>query len=222
VDKTGKYVLVANYSGGSVAVFPYSRVDDWEKRKVYCNIRGRAQIQNVRRAARPLDRLVPDNRFAIVADLGLDQLDIYRFDSTEGSLVPNHPAMARVKPGAGVRHFAFIQAPDSDMRSTKWTPLSPAFPTTRPRFLARVANHFHVAKRFFRKERCGRIQVHPMANFSMLESGTRQHRSFLHRSEKGTLTPVEYCSDARKAPRYFAIDQQDHACLWPTRTPGTL
>ena len=49
----------------------------------------------------------PDNRFAIVADLGLDKLMVYRFDAAKGALTPNDPPFAAVKPGSGPRHFAF-------------------------------------------------------------------------------------------------------------------
>jgi 6-phosphogluconolactonase len=48
-----------------------------------------------------LDR---DNRFAFVADLGLDQVLVYRYD---GKLTPNDPPFAKVAPGSGPRHFAF-------------------------------------------------------------------------------------------------------------------
>src|SRR5204862_4917859 len=49
----------------------------------------------------------PDNRFVLAADLGLDRLLVYRFDAAQGSLEPNDPPFATVKPGAGPRHFAF-------------------------------------------------------------------------------------------------------------------
>ena len=51
--------------------------------------------------------LSPDNRFAISADLGLDEVFVYRFDAAKGTLAPNNPPFAKVNPGAGPRHFAF-------------------------------------------------------------------------------------------------------------------
>src|SRR5207244_3797940 len=47
------------------------------------------------------------NRFAFVADLGLDKVFIYRFDPTKGTISPNEPNAAAVEPGSGPRHFAF-------------------------------------------------------------------------------------------------------------------
>ncbi len=42
----------------------------------------------------------------LVADLGIDELLVYRFDASNGTLTPNHPAFAKVNPGSGPRHFA--------------------------------------------------------------------------------------------------------------------
>src|SRR4030095_2724227 len=51
--------------------------------------------------------LSPDNRFALVADLGLDQILVYRFDPHHGYLQPNAPPYVALAPGSGPRHFTF-------------------------------------------------------------------------------------------------------------------
>src|SRR5207249_3642258 len=48
-----------------------------------------------------------DNRFLLMADLGLDKIFVYRFDEATGSITANDPPFAQVAPGAGVRHLAF-------------------------------------------------------------------------------------------------------------------
>src|SRR5206468_3303628 len=50
-------------------------------------------------------KLSPDNRFAIVTDAGTDEVLVYRFDSEDGALAPNGPAVK--VPGTAPRHFAF-------------------------------------------------------------------------------------------------------------------
>ena len=50
--------------------------------------------------------LSKDNRFAIVADLGIDKLLVYKFDADKGTLTPNDPPYCATAPGAGPRHFA--------------------------------------------------------------------------------------------------------------------
>jgi 6-phosphogluconolactonase len=50
-------------------------------------------------------RWTPDNRFVVVADLGLDRLVVHRFDAATGALSPH--GEAALAPGAGPRHFVF-------------------------------------------------------------------------------------------------------------------
>src|SRR5947208_1478584 len=47
------------------------------------------------------------NKFAFVADLGLDKVLIYKFDPAKGTLTSNDPPEVKLAPGAGPRHFAF-------------------------------------------------------------------------------------------------------------------
>ena len=47
-----------------------------------------------------------ENRFALVADLGLDEVLVYRFNPDDGKIVANDPPAGRVAPGAGPRHPA--------------------------------------------------------------------------------------------------------------------
>jgi 6-phosphogluconolactonase len=49
----------------------------------------------------------PDNRFVLTADLGLDQVIVYRFDPAAGTLRRNSPAFATIRGGSGPRHLAF-------------------------------------------------------------------------------------------------------------------
>jgi len=108
VDKEGKNVLVANYGGGSVAVLPVDAEGQLREASSFSQHRG-ASVNKQRQEAPHAHsvNLDPANRFAFVADLGLDQVLVYRFDSMKGGLVPNDPPAAAVAPGSGPRHFAF-------------------------------------------------------------------------------------------------------------------
>jgi 6-phosphogluconolactonase len=53
----------------------------------------------------------PDNRFLVLADLGLDQLLVFKIDPATAKLTPNDPPFTSVKPGSGPRHFVF--SPDA-------------------------------------------------------------------------------------------------------------
>jgi 6-phosphogluconolactonase len=107
VDKSGKNVLVANYSGGSVAVLPVTK--DGSLREASSVIQHKGSSVNAQRQEGPHAHgiyLDAANRFAYAPDLGLDKVLIYRFTSGKGTLAPNDPPSVSVAPGAGPRHFA--------------------------------------------------------------------------------------------------------------------
>jgi 6-phosphogluconolactonase len=108
-DKGGKYLLVANYSSGTIAVFPV--LPDGRLGEHTASVRDQgATGPNKERQQAPHAHWIetsPDNRFALVADLGLDEVLVYKFDATSGTLTPNEPAFARLKAGSGPRHAVF-------------------------------------------------------------------------------------------------------------------
>lgn len=106
VDRTGKYVLVANYTGGSVAVFPI--LADGKLGEATAFVQHTGHGPNAQRQEAPHAHSIDlsfDNRFAYVDDLGLDELLVYKFDSAKGTLTPNDPPFTKVDAGAGPRHF---------------------------------------------------------------------------------------------------------------------
>lgn len=108
VDPTGKNVLAANYSGGSVVCLPIKENGSLEEASSFIQHEGSSV--DPRRQTAPHAHSIntaPDNRFAVAADLGLDKILIYRFDPNTGSLKPNDPAFVRTPRGGGPRHFAF-------------------------------------------------------------------------------------------------------------------
>jgi len=107
VDPSGKYVLVANYTGGSIASFPISTDGKLGEASAFVQHTGHSINPKRQEAphAHSID-LSPDERFAFVDDLGLDQLLTYKFDKGKGSLKPNNPPFAKLDAGAGPRHFA--------------------------------------------------------------------------------------------------------------------
>ena len=107
IDSTGKYLLLANYTGGNAAVF--SIAEDGRLLERTCLINHVGSGPNQQRQKSPHAHsinLSADNRFAYVADLGVDRVMIYRFDDQRGLLIPNSPDSVAVRPGGGPRHFS--------------------------------------------------------------------------------------------------------------------
>jgi 6-phosphogluconolactonase len=104
--KSGKWVLVANYGSGTVAVLPVGR--NGALGDASCVIQHAGSSADKARQEGPhahsinLDR---DNRFALACDLGTDEIITYRFDDNAGSLT--RVSAVKAAPGAGPRHLAF-------------------------------------------------------------------------------------------------------------------
>ena len=108
VEQTGRHVLVANYSSGSVAMLPIQA--DGSLGEATGFVQHEGSSVNKRRQEGPHAHSItvgPDNRCAFAADLGIDKVLIYRIDLGTGELKPNEPASAEVSAGQGPRHFAF-------------------------------------------------------------------------------------------------------------------
>ena len=111
LDRTGKHVLIANYDSGSVSVFPVLRGGRLGEASAFVQHSGHSINPERQGGPHAHDILAsPDNRFVLAADLGLDQLLVYRFNATKGSLTANSPAAASVPAGSGPRHFVFDQS----------------------------------------------------------------------------------------------------------------
>jgi 6-phosphogluconolactonase len=108
VDASGRFVLIANYTGGNVTVFPIQRdgtLGESTDTKQYQGSSVNRERQEGPHAH--CIRLDPTNRFAYSCDLGTDKIMIFRFDARGGKLLADEPPWLQVKPGAGPRHLAF-------------------------------------------------------------------------------------------------------------------
>jgi 6-phosphogluconolactonase len=108
VDATGKTVLVANYSTGSVAALPVHKDGSLGKAASFIQHTG-SSVDPARQKGPHAHCIVacPDNKFAYAADLGLDQVLCYRLDAAKAKLTPARPPFARSPRGAGPRHLTF-------------------------------------------------------------------------------------------------------------------
>jgi 6-phosphogluconolactonase len=108
LDREGRFVLVANYNSGHVAVLPIA--DDGRLQPASCVIQHKGSSVNPSRQKGPHAHSIlldAANRYALAADLGIDKVMVYRFDSQQGKLLPNDPPFAQCVPGSGPRHMAF-------------------------------------------------------------------------------------------------------------------
>jgi 6-phosphogluconolactonase len=208
-DKTGKYLMVANYTGGTVAVFPVQ--EDGRLGEVSAIVQHTGKGPNAERQEGPHAHsinIAPDNRFAVAADLGLDELISYRFDRTKGLISAADSHFVKVAPGAGPRHFTFHPSGKfayvvSEMHSTV---TAFAYDTDGGN-LKEVQTVSILPKGFSGRNDAAEVRVHPSGKF--LYASNRGHDSiavFRIDDKKGTLNFVEDVPVLGKEPRNFAID----------------
>jgi 6-phosphogluconolactonase len=209
VDHTGKYVLVANYDGGNVAVFPI--LPDGKLGPSTAFVQHTGHGANPERQEAPHAHsivLSADNRFAIVNDLGLDELLVYKFDSAKGTLTPNDQPFAKLDAGVGPRHFAL--APDHKFAyvinemGRSVTVLSANLRAGTFKSIETVST---LPSGFSGRNDDAEIEVHPSGKF--LYASNRGEDSivvFAIDSANGKLKKVEDVPTGGKEPRSFAID----------------
>ena len=109
LDKTLRFLLVANYGGGSVSVFSLNADGSVGERAAGVQHEGSSANQDRQQEPHPHSFFVdPGNAHALVPDLGLDRVMVYDFDAAAGSVSPSPTPWVTTAPGAGPRHFDFL------------------------------------------------------------------------------------------------------------------
>jgi 6-phosphogluconolactonase len=111
-DPQGRSLLLAHYSGATVAWLPLGSDGSLAGDPVTVRHEGTGPHPGRQEAPHPhaivLAPAVPNAlQFAYAADLGADAIFAYRLDGATGGLVANEPALVKTRPGAGPRHLAF-------------------------------------------------------------------------------------------------------------------
>lgn len=106
VDKTGKWVLVGNYGGGSLSILPIEK--DGSLGAPTQTIKHEGKSVNTSRQEKPhvhSVNIAPNNVDVFVPDLGIDKIVIYKLDAKTGNLTAGNPPATKTADGAGPRHF---------------------------------------------------------------------------------------------------------------------
>lgn len=213
LDKTGKNILVANYDGGSVAVFPVR--EDGGLAPASAVVQHSGSSVNKERQEGPHAHWIgasPDNRFALAADLGLDEVLVYRFNTAKGTLAPNNPPFVKVNPGAGPRHVAFHPNGKFAYVLSEMEDSVTAFSyktsngTLSP--LQTVSALSTLRKDYTGPKEAAEIAVHPNGKFlyASNRAGIDTISLFSIDAMKGTLKLKDEYPTMGKTPRNFAID----------------
>jgi 6-phosphogluconolactonase len=207
LHNSGKWVFAANYGGGSVAVLP---VADGRLGEAASFEQHKGSGADPKRQRGPHAHCIkpsPDGRFVLAADLGTDEIIVYRFDAATGKLAANDPPSFKTKPGSGPRHFAFhpnerlvyiINELASTVTAASWD--------AKAGKLAELQTVSTLPAGFDGENSTAEIVVHP--NGRLLFGSNRGHDSIavFAIDAQGKLTPKEHVSTKGQVPRNFALD----------------
>lgn len=208
IDRRGKTLLVANYTGGSITTFPL-RTDGTigmaTEVKQHEGSSVKEQQQGPHAHCVILDR---SERHALAADLGIDKVMVYRFDHATGRLTPGQQPWAKLQPGAGPRHLTLhpngrylyvINELDSTLTAFKYNGVSGT--------LTQIETVSTLPQDFSGVSYCADVHVSPSGRF--LYGSNRGHNTivvFEIDQRTGKLKQLEHVSTEGKWPRNFAID----------------
>ena len=107
IDPSGRFMVVANYSSGSVAVLAIGEDGTLKDQHQLVALPGEPGPHKVEQQSSHPHEVVfdPSGRFVLVPDKGLDRVFIFRFEN--GRLTPTEQGSVKARPGAGPRHLAF-------------------------------------------------------------------------------------------------------------------
>lgn len=208
IDRKKSALLVANYTGGNVAVLTV-RSDGTLGPSIDLETHEGSGIREQQKGPHAhciiLDRF---ERYALAADLGIDKVMIYRFSPTTGKLEPGKQPWVQLKAGAGPRHLTIhpngkwtyvINELDSTLTTLQFNELNGR--------LSEIETVSTLPSDFSGVSYCADVHVSPSGKF--LYGSNRGHNSivvFEIAPRTGTLKPVQHVSTEGNWPRNFTID----------------
>lgn len=206
-DSQGRYVFVANYVGGIVAMLPIDENDGLKPASEVIQLSGKGPHPRQDSSHPHSVNLSPDENYLYVPDLGTDKINIYQIDYQNGKLIPANPAFVAMQPGAGPRHFTFhpvqpfayvINELNNTVTVMHWQKETGALDT--------LQSEPTLPTDFQGDNTTSDIHITPNGQF--LYGANRGHNSiagFKIDNATGHLTPIGHTPTQGEIPRNFAI-----------------
>ncbi|RMF43817.1 MAG: lactonase family protein [Planctomycetota bacterium] len=209
VHPSGRLLLTAQYGGGSVSAYALEKSGLISRRTQVIEHQGGSGVVPGRQdAPHPhWTGFSPDGRFALVPDLGLDEVIIYRVDLETQTIHPH--GAAPTGPGSGPRHLKFhpngkwvyvlnelalsvavfqYDVDSGSMELKQTIPTVPAEELAREKFAS-----------------ASEIRVHPTGRFVYTANRGHDTITVFSVSSAGTLSPVQVEPVRGATPRNFNL-----------------
>lgn len=225
VTRDGRVVLVANYGGGNVA--SYRVQDDGSLSEAVSVGQHEGPSEATDRQRAPHAHSIyptPDGRHVVSADLGTDEVRIYRLDSETAGLTPADPPAASLAPGAGPRHLAFHPRGDRMFSLNELNGTMTLFAWDGERgALEEITTVATLPDGFDGPNTTAEVVVHPSGRF--VYASNRGHDSiamFAYDPETDGLVALGHESTRGGHPRNFNIDPTGRWLIVANRDGGNL
>ncbi|MBI1313547.1 beta-propeller fold lactonase family protein [bacterium] len=225
VDQTGRYVLAANYGGGSVVVLPIEA--EGKVGPATCFVQHVGSSVDPRRQKEPHAHSInldPTNQFAVAADLGVDKVFVYRLNGKNGTLTDAPAPFGKVAPGSGPRHFAFHPSGlfGYVINEIALTVTAFTFDSTTGE-LSEIQTISTLPPGVEKQGSTAEVRVHPSGRF--LYGSNRGHDSIVVYSidqDTGRLTYVENEPTQGSTPRNFFVEPSGQFLFAENQQSGTI
>ena len=205
-DKEGKFAIAANYGGGSTAVFRLKPDGSFDRRTAFVQHKGKGASPSRQDGPHAHCGFFDDSgTYALVCDLGLDKVLVYRLDRDNGRL--SEAGAIKLPDGSGPRHIHLAPSQDLafvngeldctvnvvklNLAQSKWEVVQslPTLPGRKPTPADSTAE----------------VRIHPNGKFVYVSN--RGHNSIAAFAWDGTkLTAIGHATEGIKIPRNFNID----------------
>jgi 6-phosphogluconolactonase len=206
LDRTHRYVFVANYTSGTVAVLPVDAHGAVGPATGFDQQHG-GSVNHERQEGPHAHSIYADpaNRFVYACNLGNDRVEGYRFNAAKGTIAASAAATAKIAPGSGPRHLVLsggyvyvVNEMGNTVTVLSRDPESGAMHT-----LQTVGT---LPKGYAQPNTTAEIAAHPNGRF--IYASNRGHNSIavFAVGANGRLTPVQHAFTGGETPRNFAFD----------------
>ena len=206
VDATGRVLLAANYGDGFVASMAIHRDGTLGAPAI---IQHTGHGPNPQRQDKPHVHSVtisPDNRYAIVCDLGLDKIFTYAIDPEKALLTPANPPFVAAQPTTGPRHFKFSNDGRHGYNITEMGATIVVYDYNAATGALSPVQSISTLPPDYQAKWGAEVRVHPNGKF--VYGSNRGHDSiavFSVEPASGRLTLVEIVPTGGRVPRNFAL-----------------
>lgn len=219
-----RLLLVTNYDGASVAVLPLNANGILQPRCQFFTYHGHSVHPTRQNCSHPHSTIFsPDYRYVYVADLGLDCLHAYRFDTNQNLLTATAWGAVKTPPGSGPRHLVFhpngqhaylINELNNTLIVYRYEPESGQL---HPEQVIST-----LPDDFTGENTAAEIQILKQGRF--LYASNRGHNSLaiFEIDQTGHLRRQGFQSTLGQGPRHFMITPEEHMLLCANQNSGNV